>query len=127
MAVERAPGGTSLIDVLDRVLDKGIVIDAYVRVSLVGIELLTIDARIVIASVDTYLRFAEATNRLDLYEKGGKDLTEVVGDLQESGSAKKVGGAVKGAKKALTGGDDDEGGRRRPAKKSSRSRRSENA
>ena len=120
------PAPSGLADVVEVILDKGIVIDAYVRVSLVGIELLTIDARIVIASVDTYLRFAEATNRLDLYEKGGKDLTEVVGDLQESGSAKKVGGAVKGAKKALTGGDDDEGGRRRPAKKSSRSRRSEN-
>lgn len=120
------PAPSGLADVVEVILDKGIVIDAYVRVSLVGIELLTIDARIVIASVDTYLRFAEATNRLDLYEKGGKDLTEVVGDLQESGSAKKVGGAVKGAKKALTGGD-DEGGRRRPAKKSSRSRRSENA
>ena len=111
------PAPSGLADVVEVILDKGIVIDAYVRVSLVGIELLTIDARIVIASVDTYLRFAEATNRLDLYEKGGKDLTEVVGDLQESGSAKK----------ALTGGDDDEGGRRRPAKKSSRSRRSENA
>ena len=121
------PAPSGLADVVEVILDKGIVIDAYVRVSLVGIELLTIDARIVIASVDTYLRFAEATHRLDLYEKGGKDLTEVVGDLQESGSAKKVGGAVKGAKKALTGGDDDEGGRRRPAKKSSRSRRSENA
>ena len=57
-----------------------------------------------IASVDTYLRFAEATNRLDLYEQGGKDLAEAVGDLQEGGAAKKVGGAVKGAKKALTGG-----------------------
>jgi gas vesicle structural protein len=62
----RAPRPSSLADVLDVVLDKGIVIDAYVRVSLVGIELLTIDARIVIASVDTYLRFAEAVNRLEL-------------------------------------------------------------
>jgi gas vesicle structural protein len=119
------PAPSGLADVVEVILDKGLVIDAYVRVSLVGIELLTIDARIVIASVDTYLRFAEATNRLDLYEKGGKDLTEVVGDLQESGAAKKVGGAVKGAKKAITGGDDDEG--RRPAKKSSRSRRREEA
>jgi hypothetical protein len=119
------PAPSGLADVVEVILDKGLVIDAYVRVSLVGIELLTIDARIVIASVDTYLRFAEATNRLDLYEKGGKDLTEVVGDLQESGAAKKVGGAVKGAKKAITGGDEDEG--RRPAKKSSRSRRREEA
>jgi hypothetical protein len=75
------PAPSGLADVVEIILDKGIVIDAYVRVSVVGIELLTIDARIVIASVDTYLRFAEATNRLDLYEHGGKDLTEVVGDL----------------------------------------------
>jgi gas vesicle structural protein len=59
-------------------MDKGIVIDAYVRVSFVGIELLTIDARVVVASVDTYLRFAEATNRLDLWEKGGRDLVDIV-------------------------------------------------
>lgn len=60
MAVERAPAGASLIDVLDRVLDKGIVIDAYVRVSLVGIDLVSVEARIVVASVETYLKFAEA-------------------------------------------------------------------
>jgi gas vesicle structural protein len=102
------PAPSGLADVIEIILDKGIVIDVYVRVSLVGIELLTIDARIVIASVDTYLRFAEATNRLDLYEKGGKDLTEVVGDLQESGASKKVGGAVKGVKKAIKGGSDDD-------------------
>ena len=60
MAVERAAGGTSLIDVLDRVLDKGIVIDAWVRVSLVGIDLITVEARVVVASIDTYLRYAEA-------------------------------------------------------------------
>ena len=121
------PAPSGLADVVEVILDKGLVLDAYVRVSLVGIELLTIDARIVIASVDTYLRFAEATNRLDLYEKGGKDLTEAIGDLQESGAGRKVGGAIKGAKKALTpgGGDDDEEESRRPARKSSaRSRRS---
>jgi gas vesicle structural protein len=60
MAVERAGAGSSLIDVLDRVLDKGIVIDAYVRVSLVGIDLVSVEARIVVASVETYLKFAEA-------------------------------------------------------------------
>lgn len=60
MAVERAAGGTSLIDVLDRVLDKGIVIDAWVRVSLVGIDLLTVEARVVVASIDTYLKYSEA-------------------------------------------------------------------
>src|SRR6478736_6637874 len=75
------PAPSGLADVIEIVLDKGIVIDAYVRVSLLGIELLTVDARIVVASVDTYLRFAEATNRLDLYEKGGKGLTEVVDEL----------------------------------------------
>lgn len=60
MPVERAPGGTSLLDVLDRILDKGIVIDAWVRISLVGIDLITVEARIVVASIDTYLRYAEA-------------------------------------------------------------------
>ena len=60
MAVERTAAGSSLIDVLDRVLDKGIVIDAYVRVSLVGIDLVSVEARIVVASVETYLKFAEA-------------------------------------------------------------------
>ena len=60
MAVERRPGGTSLIDVLDRVLDKGIVIDAWVRISLVGIDLITVEARVVVASIDTYLKYAEA-------------------------------------------------------------------
>jgi hypothetical protein len=123
------PAPSGLADVVEVILDKGIVIDAYVRVSLVGIELLTIDARIVIASVDTSLRFAEATNRLDLMEHGGgKPLDEFIGSMQESGASGKVGGAIKGAKKAITGGgDDDEGGSRRPARKStssSRSRRS---
>jgi hypothetical protein len=80
--LQRAPSPSGLADVLDVILDKGLVIDAYVRVSVVGIELLTIDARIVIASVDTYLRFAEAVNRLDLTE------TELAGlpELQELGA-----------------------------------------
>jgi gas vesicle structural protein len=108
------PSPSSLADVVEIILDKGIVIDAYVRVSLVGIELLTVDARIVIASVDTYLRFAEATNRLDLYQQGGKDLGEFIGDMQESGASGKVSGAVKGAKKALTSGDDDDDEDERP-------------
>ena len=121
------PAPSGLADVVEVILDKGIVIDAYVRVSLVGIELLTIDARIVIASVDTYLRFAEATNRLDLMEHGGgKPLDEFIGDMQESGAGRKVGGAIKGAKKAISGGGDDEddGRSRRPARKSSSSSRS---
>ena len=126
------PAPSGLADVIDIILDKGLVIDAYVRVSLVGIELLTIDARIVIASVDTYLRFAEATNRLDLYEHGGKDLGEAIGDLQEGGAAKKVSGAVRGAKKALTSGssddDDDDDERPRPRKRpASRRRQTEDA
>ncbi|MGZ4437038.1 MAG: gas vesicle protein GvpJ [Nocardioidaceae bacterium] len=114
------PEPSGLKDVIEVILDKGIVIDAYVRVSLVGIELLTIDARIVIASVDTYLRFAEATNRLDLYEKG-KDLTDVVGDLAEGGASKKTSGAIKGVKRAISGGDDDDDDR--SARKSSSARR----
>ena len=65
MPVERSSGGTSLIDVLDRVLDKGIVIDAWVRVSLVGIDLLTVEARIVVASIDTYLKYSEAVGTLE--------------------------------------------------------------
>src|SRR5436190_8799137 len=64
MAVERAAGGTSLIDVLDRVLDKGIVIDAWVRVSLVGIDLITVEARVVVASIDTYLKYSEAVSQV---------------------------------------------------------------
>ena len=63
MPVERAAGGTSLIDVLDRVLDKGIVIDAWVRVSLVGIDLITVEARVVVASIDTYLKYSEAVSQ----------------------------------------------------------------
>jgi hypothetical protein len=64
MAVERQPGGTSLIDVLDRVLDKGIVIDAWIRVSLVGIDLITVEARVVVASIDTYLKYSEAVSQV---------------------------------------------------------------
>jgi gas vesicle structural protein len=126
------PKPSGLADVIEVILDKGLVIDAYVRVSLVGIELLTIDARIVIASVDTYLRFAEATNRLDLYEQGGQSLTEAVGELQEGGASKKTSGAISGVKKGVKdafGGDDDEEKEerpRRPAKKTSSRRRREN-
>ena len=75
------PAPSGLADVIEIILDKGIVIDAYVRVSLVGIEILTIDARIVVASVDTYLRFAEATNRLDLDDKGGMGLPELADEM----------------------------------------------
>src|SRR5213080_4392510 len=101
------PSPSGLADVLEIILDKGIVIDAYVRVSLVGIEVLTVDARIVIASVDTYLRFAEATNRLDLTQQGGRDLPELMGDMTQSGAKGKTSGALSGVKEALTGGGDD--------------------
>jgi hypothetical protein len=98
------PGGSSsarpqpsgLADVIDTILDKGLVIDAYVRVSLVGIEVLTIDARVVVASVDTYLRFAEAVNRLDIsQEKEG--LPGLVGDMQQGGAKHKTKGALEAA------------------------------
>ena len=111
--VHRAPNPSSLYDVLDLILDKGLVIDLYVRVSLVGIELLTIDARIVIASVDTYLRFAEATNRLDLTETGeSRGLPEFIGEMQEGGASKKTRGALQGVKDKVSDvvGDDDGGG-----------------
>ena len=97
--LQRAPSPSGLAEVLDVILDKGIVIDAYVRVSLLGIELLTVDARIVVASVDTFLRFAEATNRLDLYGKGkgGAGLPDLVQGMTESGSKGKTTGVVEGA------------------------------
>jgi hypothetical protein len=90
------PSPTGLADVIETILDKGMVIDAYVRVSLVGIEVLTIDARVVIASVDTYLRFAEAVNRLDIsQEKEG--LPGLVGDMQEGGAKHKTKGMLDAA------------------------------
>src|SRR3954468_15959739 len=108
----RAPRPSSLADVLELILDKGLVIDAYVRVSLVGIELLTIDARIVVASVDTYLRFAEATNRLDLQAASNSEgLPQLIGDLTEGGASKKTKGALSGAKDEMSswlGGDDED-------------------
>jgi hypothetical protein len=98
-------GGNSgtLYDVLELILDRGLVIDAFVRVSLVGIEILKIDARVVVASVDTYLRFAEACNRLDL-ESGRKapsQLTDLVGEATESGAKGKSKGALAGAVEAI--------------------------
>src|SRR4051794_15975506 len=110
----RAPRPSSLADVLELVLDKGLVIDAYVRVSLVGIELLTIDARVVVASVDTYLRFAEATNRLDLQAASNSEgLPQMIGELTEGGASSKTKGALSGAAEEVSGwfgggGDDDE-------------------
>jgi gas vesicle structural protein len=103
--LQRGPSPSGLADVIDLILDKGLVIDAYVRVSLVGIEVLTIDARIVIASVDTYLRFAEAVNRLDLAAQG-QGLTDMVGDATESGARGKTRGALEGVKESVSGDGD---------------------
>lgn len=91
-AIARAPRPSSLADVLDLILDKGLVIDAYVRISAVGIELLTIDARIVIASVDTYLHYAEAVNRLDITQTEIKGLT----GFFDQGSQSSDGGSSNG-------------------------------
>ena len=102
--LQRAPSPSGLAEVLDVILDKGLVIDAYVRVSVIGIELVTIDARIVIASVDTYLRFAEAVNRLDLTESDTVGLT----DRRNGLSNRKSKGIVEGAKEALSGDDEKE-------------------
>jgi gas vesicle structural protein len=143
MAVATAGGGggyaarpspSGLADVIDIILDKGLVIDAYVRVSLIGIEILTIDARIVIASVDTYLRFAEAVNRLDLTEADqSQGLPELMESITEGGSKSKTKGALEGAKEKLGLGGDDEDEekekesrpRRRSSSQRSRSRKSD--
>jgi hypothetical protein len=114
-----APRAGTLYDVLDLILDRGIVIDAFIRVSLVGIEILKVDARIVVASVDTYLRFAEACNRLDLeHDSSSRTVPELFGGAG-AGAARSVGKA--GAKKAArsvgekvketlgTGHDEDNG------------------
>ena len=91
------PRPSGLADVIEIILDKGLVIDAYVRVSLIGIEILTIDARIVIASVDTYLRFAEAVGRLNLAETGNSQgLPELLEGMTESGAKSKTSGAHRG-------------------------------
>ncbi|HEV8099241.1 MAG TPA: gas vesicle protein GvpJ [Gaiellaceae bacterium] len=96
--LQRAPSPSGLADVVELILDKGLVIDAYIRIAVIGIELVTIDARIVIASVDTYLRFAEQVNRLDLTQ------TELAGlpELQEKGAEKETEGAIEGVKDELT-------------------------
>ena len=109
MAVERAPGGTSLIDVLDRVLDKGIVIDAWVRVSLVGIDLITVEARIVVASIDTYLKYSEAVGQVGRCARPAlesKQYEEVVAEnaslraqLQGAAPARRTGGRRRATQK----------------------------
>lgn len=121
-------GGGNLYDILELILDRGLVIDAFVRVSLVGIEILKIDVRVVVASVDTYLKFAEACNRLDL-EAGRKaptQLTDIVGDTMESGAKGKSKGALTGAVEAFSesfqkGRDGEDEEREREPRKSSAS------
>ena len=101
-------GGSGLADVIDTILDKGLVIDAYVRVSLVGIEILAIDARVVIASVDTYLRFADAISRMDTQQPGhpeprslGDTIGGIAGGATEPVAKSKTKGALEGAGQAL--------------------------
>jgi hypothetical protein len=112
--------------VLDVLLDKGLVIDIFLRVSLVGIELLTVDARIVIASVDTYLRFAEAVNRLDIGESSSEGLPQLIEDMTQGGASNKTKGILEGAKESLFGSsgedeDEDEGGNSSGSSRRSRS------
>jgi hypothetical protein len=99
---------SGLADVLDVLLDKGLVIDIFLRVSLVGIELLTVDARIVIASVDTYLRFAEAVNRLDIGESSSEGLPQLIEDMTQDGASSKTKGILEGAKESLFGSSADD-------------------
>jgi gas vesicle structural protein len=119
---------SGLAEVLDVLLDKGLVIDIFLRVSLVGIELLTVDARIVIASVDTYLRFAEAVNRLDIGESSSEGLPDLIEDMTQNGAQSKTKGVLEGAKESLFGSsgdddnDDDESSSRSRSRSSSRSR-----
>jgi hypothetical protein len=94
-ANRRAPSG--LADVIDTILDKGLVLDVYVRVSLLGIEVLTIDTRVVVASVDTYLRFAEAVKRLDLTETQTAGIAGLVEDTTSGVAKGKVTGVVDAA------------------------------
>src|SRR5437763_16093672 len=104
--LQRAPSPSGLADVIDLILDKGLVIDAYIRIAVIGIELITIDARIVIASVDTYLRFAEQVNRLDLTQTEAAGLAELRGD--GGGNHGKGKGMIEGAKEAFSRDDDKE-------------------
>ncbi|MFF0162118.1 gas vesicle structural protein GvpA [Streptomyces sp. NPDC005263] len=125
-------GSSGLYDVLELVLDRGLVIDAFIRVSLVGIEILKIDIRVVVASVDTYLRFAEACNRLDLEAGPRKDpgLPDLVGEITESGARGKSKGALSGAAETISGAfkearEEGHGESRPRARKSTASRRKE--
>src|SRR5579871_2737621 len=100
---------SGLADVLEVLLDKGLVIDVFLRVSLVGIELLTVDARIVVASVDTYLSFAEAVNRLEITESGSEGLPQLMSEMGQNGAESKTKGVLEGVKESIFGSSDDEG------------------
>src|SRR5215217_2942588 len=116
----QGPSPSGLADVVDLILDKGLVIDLYVRVSLVGIELLTVDARIVVASVDTYLRFAEAVGRLNIDADGKEGLPELMEDMTSGAAKSKTSGALEAAKEKVEGlfeGDDEDKKERQPARK----------
>lgn len=142
-----APRSGNLYDVLELILDRGMVIDVFLRVSLVGIEILKIDARIVVASVDTYLRFAEACNRLDLdHDARSKTVPElfggsVAGSVAKTGAKKTARSLTDKVKDVLSPGDDEDddagedyegyeddgderadAGRRQPARRSSQRR-----
>ena len=104
--LQRAPSPSGLAEVIDLILDKGLVIDAYVRVAVIGIELITIDARIVIASVDTYLRFAEAVNRLDLTETSqAATLSDLRGDSGDGNGNGRGRAMIEGVKDAFSSDD----------------------
>src|SRR5436305_2550229 len=105
--LRRPPATGGLYDVLDLILDKGIVIDAFARVSLVGIELLTVDLRVVIASVDTYLRYAEGVEKLNMFNP---ERSKKIGDMMEGGGEKMaLKAGAKKLKSAITGGGSDDG------------------
>jgi gas vesicle structural protein len=114
MAVERQQGGTSLIDVLDRVLDKGIVIDAWVRVSLVGIDLITVEARVVVASIDTYLKYSEAVGQVSPVSRPA-ELTAHQNLLAENAALRAELAAAKSARSELAAAKSARKGRRRVA------------
>ena len=101
-------GSGGLYEVIDVILDKGLVIDVFLRVSLVGIELIVVDARIVIASVDTYLRFAEAVNRLELGQAETEGLPQLMEDITQNGAQSKTKGVLEGAKESIFGSSDDD-------------------
>ncbi|MFE2180920.1 gas vesicle protein GvpJ [Streptomyces sp. NPDC059455] len=128
------PRAGTLYDVMELILDRGMVIDVFIRVSLVGIEILKIDARVVVASVDTYLRFAEACNRVDLERDrtsrtvpelfgggggGGTGAGAVAQGLGKRKAKKAVGAVEEKVKRAVGGGEDEPDEESRPRRRTS--------